>query len=151
MTTGYTYEAHSDRLIGVTQNGASRLRYSYDGLGRLSGRALYLSGGGTVNTAYGYVSGAGAQATTALLGWYDNGFTRNTYTYDNRGNLLQKNEYALTLVEPTNPTRTVDYGYGNADWQDQLTSYNGSAITYDAIGNPTEWYNGMQMTWQKGR
>ena len=23
--------------------------------------------------------------------------------------------------------------------------------TYDAIGNPTEWYNGTQMTWQKGR
>ena len=201
VTTGYTYEAHSDRLVGVTQNGASRLRYSYDGLGRLSGRTLYLPGGGTVNTAYGYVSGAGAQATTALLGWYDNGFTRNTYgydsrgnliydgqtatgvaasstpglqyvyddlnqlvrindvaggktytyTYDNRGNLRQKNEYALSTGELGTPTRTVDYGYGNADWQDQLTSYNGSAITYDAIGNPTIWYNGTQMTWQKGR
>ena len=140
-------------------------------------------------------------ATTALLGWYDNGFTRNTYsydsrgnliydgqtatgvaasstpglqyvyddlnqlvrindvaggktytyTYDNRGNLRQKNEYALSTGELGTPTRTVDYGYGNADWQDQLTSYNGSAITYDAIGNPTIWYNGTQMTWQKGR
>ena len=201
VTTGYTYEAHSDRLVGVTQNGASRLRYSYDGLGRLSGRTLYLPGGGTVNAAYGYVPGAGSQATTALLGWYDNGFTRNTYgydsrgnliydgqtatgvaasntpglqyvyddlnqlirindvaggktytyTYDNRGNLRQKNEYALSTGELGTPTRTVDYGYGNADWQDQLTSYNGSAITYDAIGNPTIWYDGMQMTWQKGR
>ena len=74
-----------------------------------------------------------------------------TYTYDNRGNLRQKNEYALSTGELGTPTRTVDYGYGNADWQDQLTSYNGSAITYDAIGNPTIWYNGMQMTWQKGR
>ena len=74
-----------------------------------------------------------------------------TYTYDNRGNLRQKNEYALSTGELGTPTRTVDYGYGNADWQDQLTSYNGSAITYDAIGNPTIWYNGTQMTWQKGR
>ena len=73
------------------------------------------------------------------------------YTYDNRGNLRQKNEYALSTGKLGTPTRTVDYGYGNADWQDQLTSYNGSAITYDAIGNPTIWYNGMQMTWQKGR
>ena len=65
--------------------------------------------------------------------------------------MRQKNEYALSTGELGTPTRTVDYGYGNADWQDQLTSYNGSAITYDAIGNPTIWYNGMQMTWQKGR
>ena len=74
-----------------------------------------------------------------------------TYTYDNRGNLLQKNEYALSTGEPGTPTRTVDYGYGNMDWADQLTSYDGSAITYDAIGNPTRWYNGTQMTWQRGR
>ena len=65
--------------------------------------------------------------------------------------MRQKNEYALSTGELGTPTRTVDYGYGNADWQDQLTSYNGSTITYDAIGNPTIWYNGTQMTWQKGR
>ena len=47
-------------------------------------------------------------------------------------------------------TNTVTYTYGNADWKDQLTSFNGEAITYDAIGNPLT-YRGMTFTWQNGR
>ncbi|MBQ6549880.1 MAG: RHS repeat-associated core domain-containing protein, partial [Lachnospiraceae bacterium] len=40
--------------------------------------------------------------------------------------------------------------YGNTDWKDQLTAYNGVGITYDGSGNPLS-YRGMTMTWQKGR
>ena len=32
-----------------------------------------------------------------------------------------------------------------------MTSYNGSTITYDAIGNPLSYRNNMTMTWQNGR
>ena len=34
-----------------------------------------------------------------------------------------------------------------------LTAYDGKSITYDAIGNPTNWYNGTSwtFTWQNGR
>ena len=35
-------------------------------------------------------------------------------------------------------------------WRDLLTAYNGEAITYDGIGNPTS-YRGWGMSWQGGR
>ncbi|MCL2859832.1 MAG: hypothetical protein FWF46_04605 [Oscillospiraceae bacterium] len=47
-------------------------------------------------------------------------------------------------------TSTKTYTYGNVNWRDQLTSYDGKAITYDAIGNVTS-YNGNTYTWQNGR
>ena len=33
-------------------------------------------------------------------------------------------------------TASSTYTYGNADWPDLLTAYNGKSITYDAIGHP---------------
>lgn len=42
------------------------------------------------------------------------------------------------------------YSYTNTNWKDQLTNYNGKAITYDAIGNPLT-YDGNTYTWQNGR
>ena len=50
------------------------------------------------------------------------------------------------------PTATIAYGYEveNQAWADQLTSYNGEAIRYDASGNPTT-YRGYTMTWQGRR
>ena len=36
-------------------------------------------------------------------------------------------------------------------WGDLLTKYNGTAITYDTIGNPTSYYNGWNFTWKQGR
>ena len=41
---------------------------------------------------------------------------------------------------------TTVYGYGDTNWKDKLTSYNGQSITYDAIGNPLS-YRGMTMSW----
>ena len=35
--------------------------------------------------------------------------------------------------------------------RDLLTAYDGNPITYDAIGNPTTWYDGAAMTWTNGR
>ena len=45
----------------------------------------------------------------------------------------------------------VNYTYGNTNWKDLLTAYNGNAITYDAIGNPLTYYNGTTFTWERGR
>ena len=33
--------------------------------------------------------------------------------------------------------KTDSYTYGDSNWKDKLTAYNGVAINYDAIGNPT--------------
>ena len=64
-----------------------------------------------------------------------------------RGNITSRKEYAsdgYTL-------RSTDtYSYDNPLWKDQLTAYNGQAITYDAMGNPIT-YNGYTYTWDMGR
>ena len=46
---------------------------------------------------------------------------------------------------------TVTYSYGDSEWKDLLTAYNGQAITYDEIGNPLNYKNGFTFTWQNGR
>ena len=71
-----------------------------------------------------------------------------TYAYDLGGNLLENKKYYLVNgVEELRGTDTYTY---NSDWKDQLTSFNGKAITYDAMGNPLS-YMGMSLTWEKGR
>lgn len=64
-----------------------------------------------------------------------------TYTYDTYGNLWNKSD----------GTTTDTYAYGDSQWLDKLTSYNGNTISYDAIGNPTTWYDGTSFTWVNGR
>lgn len=66
-----------------------------------------------------------------------------TYTYDNVGNILTANT----------TTGSHTYRYENTGWRDQLTHYDNQALAYDAIGNPTSYYNGTRwtMTWQNGR
>ena len=59
-----------------------------------------------------------------------------TYTYDSRGNILEKKTYAFTLGTLGTAQKTDSYGYATDSWKDRLTSYNGQTITYDAIGNP---------------
>ena len=73
------------------------------------------------------------------------------WIYDEAGNITTKKEYAYTTaIVLTQGYTTVSYGYGNAAWGDLLISYNGKAITYDAIGNPLSdgtW----SYTWTQGR
>ena len=99
---------------------------TYDNLGNII--AVTDSNGNTVNYTYDYLG----QLTSEI----GNGLNY-TVTYDNRGNILTKGNNTYT--------------YGNSEWQDLLTAYNGTAITYDAIGNPNNWRDGMTFTWQKGR
>ena len=74
--------------------------------------------------------------------------TTYTYTYDLGGNLLENKKYdRVNGVEELRGTDTYTYSSG---WKDQLTSFNGKAITYDAMGNPLS-YMGMNLTWEKGR
>ena len=71
------------------------------------------------------------------------------YAYDLGGNILSKTEYDYADGQTSNPV-TISYTYGDAVWRDLLTVYNGEAITYDGIGNPTS-YRGWGMSWQGGR
>ena len=58
-----------------------------------------------------------------------------------------------TLGTPNDLLETNSYTYGNSNWKDQLTAYNGQSITYDQIGNPLTYNNGTAwtFTWEHGR
>ena len=45
---------------------------------------------------------------------------------------------------------TVYYTYGDSQWKDKLTSFNGQTISYDAMGNPTS-YLGKTLVWEGKR
>jgi RHS repeat-associated protein len=73
------------------------------------------------------------------------------YVYDDGGNLLRKEFYSYTNGELGNRQISLEWRYGDGAWKDLLTYYNGSTITYDAIGNPLTYRNNMKFTWQNGR
>ena len=68
------------------------------------------------------------------------------YTYDNAGNITSMTIYEYTDEESPTGGTVYTYGYTNSAWGDQLTSYRGQTITYDAIGNPLTYYNGQSYT-----
>lgn len=41
--------------------------------------------------------------------------------------------------------------YEDEQWKDLLTSFDGQTITYDEIGNPLTYRDGMSFAWEKGR
>ena len=70
------------------------------------------------------------------------------YTYDNAGNILEKVVYPLIYgAAQCMPISSVQYVYGNSEWGDMLTSFNGQSITYDSIGNPLQYRDGLSFTW----
>ena len=78
-----------------------------------------------------------------------------TWTYDEGGNIAHRYEYDYTTGTLGGYDREFGYTYqqtNNDDpaWDDLLVSYNGQAISYDAIGNPTT-YLGWTMSWKNGR
>lgn len=84
---------------------------------------------------------------------YDRDYDNNTlkqYRYDEGGNVTSEVSSILSNGRPISST-SKQYAYGDDNWKDKLTSYDGEAITYDAIGNPLSYRDGMAMTWQNGR
>ena len=69
----------------------------------------------------------------------------HTYTYDDGGNILTQTKSGAL------PAGTITYTYRADAWQNLLTGYGGETFTYDEIGNPLKWRNGMTFTWQNGR
>lgn len=88
-----------------------------------------------------------------------------TYTYDEQGQLLKEDRagevYAYSydtygnIRSRTDPDGTVhEYEYGDTQWLDLLTKYDGHTITYDEIGNPLSYNNSRRwwsFQWDNGR
>lgn len=58
--------------------------------------------------------------------------------------------YTTDSVLPVTPNSTVTFSYGDSDWSDLLTNFNGNELTYDDLGNLLT-YNGYTYTWEAGR
>ena len=75
------------------------------------------------------------------------------YSLDGNGNIHSVNTQALdTDGLPTGSPRGNVYYYDDKQWCDKLTGVNGvDNITYDEIGNPLNYRDGMSFTWRNGR
>ena len=117
----FEYEYDSrGNIISEKRNGAET-KYAYDALGQL----IYVN----------------APHEGAI--WY--------YKYDQGGNILEKRRYARSADGTQGALEeTIPYEYGDANWKDKLTKYNGQTITYDAIGNPLD-DGERRYEWEAGR
>ena len=124
-TTQTTTQVEKLSYSGIT--GALDFRYTYDELGNIK---TYTDFNGSQSYTY---DGLG-QLTQAVVG-----STTYSYAYDFCGNITSANGHTYT--------------YGNTQWKDLLTAYDGQAISYDGSGNPTSYYNGTRWTfgWEEGR
>jgi len=134
-------ECYTTTLAKEIKNGSQKLSYTYDEVGNIK----TIRENGVLKATYNY-DGIGRLIRE------DNKWLNKTicYAYDAGGNLLTKKEYNYVTGTVGTVRKTISYTYGNTAWKDQLTSYNGQNITYDAMGNPLS-YRGMTMNWKKGR
>ena len=119
------------------------LSYQYNKFGNIT--AVFENGSLKASYQYDYLN---------ELTREDNAYLNQTvtYSYDNGGNILSKTTYPYTTGSLEGMTgETVTYSYGDSEWKDLLTAYNGQAITYDEIGNPLSYKNGFTFTWKNGR
>ena len=120
-TLSYTYNSNNN-IIAVTDGNGKRISYKYDGMGQLIRE----------NNPY-------TNLTTV-------------YSYDKGGNITSAKEYAYTTAaELCTVKKTNTYTYGDSNWKDKLTAYNGKTITYDKIGNPLTYRDSLSFTWKNGR
>ena len=124
--TTLTYAYDDAGNITSVSDGSKTISYEYDLLGQL------------IRANDPYDTTAGTTGTT----W--------KYAYDLGGNIQSKTAYAFTTGTVGSAVKTDSYTYGDANWKDKLTAFNGASISYDAIGNPTSdgtW----SYIWEKGR
>ena len=118
----YTYD-RAGNITSIKESGKILYEYTYDAHGRLTGQKDY-----TINECHEYV-------------------------YNTTGNIHADWKYPLdgngSKISSQGSVKYSEYERGQ--WPDQLTSYDGNSISYDDIGNPLEYWNGMKFQWKTGR
>ena len=138
-------------ISGIAQGtSADGLTYEYDNMGNIT-KVTRGTGENAKETSYVYDSmGQLIRVNDQTDTTSSNDGTTWVYEYDCGGNILSKTRYPYTTETPAADGVTINYTYGNSNWKDQLTEYNGATIQYDNIGNPTDdgtW----TYTWENGR
>ena len=131
---------HATPLVRTISNNGNAISYEYDANNNIE---TITQSGQTIRYYYDELNQVTREDNAVLN-------KTITYSYDTGGNILTKTEYPYTTGSLGTPTRTISYAYGDANWKDKLTAYDGKAITHDAIGNPLT-YDGFTFSWQHGR
>lgn len=118
----YTYDL-AGNITSIKESGQTLYEYTYDAHGRLTGQKDF-----STNECHEYI-------------------------YNTTGNIHADWKYPLDgNGNKISVQGSVKYSeYENVQWPDQVTSYNGNSISYDGIGNPLEYWNGMVFEWTSGR
>ena len=117
-------------------------------------------GAGTTGTQYSYEYDKSGNLTKIKKGTA----TLHTYTYDSLGQLTSWYDAATdktvrygyykggNLKNIYDGEDTVSFVYNNGDGiADRLMVYDGQLLSYDDIGNPLNFRDGISMTWKNGR
>lgn len=121
---GNITELQEAELASGSSARRTKVRYTYDGQNQLR-----------TETRYTYSSNTDTTGTSVTY----------TYNYDTAGNLQSVQKNGATVQT---------YTYGDSQRRDLLTKVGGTTISYDASGNPKNWYNGTTytgLTWKNGR
>ena len=140
--------------ISTEVNGERAFVYNYDSLGNITNiyAATADGNGNKTGSNTGYRSYAYDGLNQLIRENNKSAGETYIYTYDSVGNITSKKVYDYTGndISSLTPKQTITYTYGadsDAGWKKLLTNYNGEAIDYDAIGNPTT-YRGATLTWE---
>ena len=116
------------------------LNYTYDANGNIT----EIRKGSELQNGYNY--GSFGQLISERLPALDRMIQ---YGYDDAGNMIRKiprsSSGGLLSDELQN------FSYTNSTWGDLLTNYDGTTISYDASGNPTNWKGYSSLTWTGNR
>ena len=127
-------------LLKEINNNGKKLSFVYDAVGNI----VTISENGVQKVKYTY--NALSELTRVDSAWENKSIT---YTYDAGMNMTSRKEYSYTTGALGNAVKTDLFTYRASGWKDQLISYNGSSISYDAVGNITA-YQGRTLTWYRG-
>ena len=168
-----------DRVYAIQDEHFGTIYYSYDDLGRVTQRLIMalgradqytyenigtdgrtttrVSSVNSFQTPYQYTYDADGRIKTITK----NGTLVESYSYNKNGSLLSaklgNDQYLYlygangNLLMASHNDQSVSYNYDDLFWGDLLTNYDGTSISYDTIGNPLNWRDGMAMTWRHGR
>ena len=129
-------------MAGVKVGAGAQYTYAYDA----NGNIVRENKGGYTKYSYSYDEKGQLTGFSDADVYYDDAPSEYWYEYDDAGNLT-----SVYFGNSQDEERVALYQYSDSSWGDLLTSFNGQAITYDAIGNPLTYYDGSTFTWQNGR
>ena len=127
-------------LLKEINNNGKKLSFTYDAVGNI----VTISENGVQKVKYTY--NALSELTRVDSVWENKSIT---YTYDAGMNMTSRKEYSYTTGTLGTAVKTDLFTYRTSGWKDPLISYNGSSISYDAVGNITA-YQGKTLTWYRG-